>query len=157
MLTDEEYMRRALELADIAATIGEVPVGAIVVHKPSGRIIGEGYNRRETAKSALCHAEIIAINAACQTLHGWRLVDSVLYVTLEPCPMCAGACLSAHLDSIIFGASDPNGGALFSRETLFENGYNWHPTITAGILESDCRTILTNFFRALRQKPKYHP
>ena len=104
------YMQRALELASHAATLGEVPVGAVIVHKPTNRIIGEGWNLRESGKSPLAHAEIMAINQASRTLDGWRIVDSAIYVTLEPCPMCCGAILHARLDDLIFGAYDPKGG-----------------------------------------------
>ncbi|MBQ1464325.1 MAG: nucleoside deaminase, partial [Ruminococcus sp.] len=94
----EEFMRRAMELAAQAADIGEVPVGAVVVKKSTGQIVGEGYNRRETGKNALAHAEIIAIDQACRTLGGWRLPDCAIYVTLEPCPMCCGAIINARID-----------------------------------------------------------
>ena len=106
------YMMRALELAAQAAAMGEVPVGAVVVQKSTGRIIGEGYNRREADRSPLAHAEIMAIDAASRTLGGWRLLDSALYVTLEPCPMCAGAILHARLEQVVYGTADPKGGAV---------------------------------------------
>ncbi len=146
------YMMRALDLARQAAEMGEVPVGAVVVQKSSGRIIGEGYNRRETDRSPLAHAEIMAIDAASRNLGGWRLLDSALYVTLDPCPMCAGAILHARLDQVIYGASDPKGGAVDSVEQLFALPYNWTPEVHAGLLQAECAQVLKNFFRELRMK-----
>ncbi len=146
------YMMRALDLAKQAAAMGEVPVGAVVVQKSTGRIIGEGYNRRETDHSPLAHAEIMAIDAASRNLGGWRLLDSVLYVTLEPCPMCAGAILHARLDQVVYGASDPKGGAVDSVEHLFTLPYNWTPEVHAGLLQAECAQVLKDFFRELRLK-----
>lgn len=152
-----QYMQRALELAQKAASMGEVPVGAVIVHKPTNRIIGEGYNRRETDKSPLAHAELMAIEEASRTLGGWRLVDSVLYVTLEPCPMCAGAIMHARLDQIVFGTRDPKGGAIYSVQDFFALPYNWKPKIYEGLLKEECSTILSDFFRQLRQLKKQKP
>lgn len=135
-----------------AAAMGEVPVGAVVVQKSTGRIIGEGYNRREIDRSPLAHAEIMAIDAASRNLGGWRLLDSVLYVTLEPCPMCAGAILHARLDQVVYGASDPKGGAVDSVEHLFTLPYNWTPEVHAGLLQAECAQVLKDFFRELRLK-----
>lgn len=149
---DAKYMEHALLLAHRAATIGEVPVGAVVVHKPTGRIIGEGYNRREIQHSPLAHAEILAIEAACHTLGGWRLIDSALYVTLEPCPMCAGAILHARLDQLVFGTRDPKGGAVRSVQELYALPYNWKPEVFEGILQQPCAQVLRDFFRDLRKK-----
>lgn len=148
------YMQRALELASHAAALGEVPVGAVIVHKPTNRIIGEGWNLRESGKSPLAHAEIMAIDQASRTLGGWRIVDSAIYVTLEPCPMCCGAILHARLDDLIFGAYDPKGGAVQSVEAMFSLPYNYRPQITDGFLQEDCAALLTNFFRQLRQQKK---
>ena len=148
------YLERALELAELAAAEGEVPVGAVVVHKPTGAIIGEGYNRREAAKSPLSHAEILAIRQASRTLGGWRLLQSAIYVTLEPCPMCAGAILHARLDQVIFGTRDPKGGAVCSVEQMFELPYNWKPQVMEGMLQPACAAVLQDFFRQLRQKKK---
>ena len=150
----ERYMRRALELAEYAASLGEVPVGAVVVHKPTDRIIGEGWNLREAGKSPLAHAEIMAIDQASRTLGGWRVIDSAIYVTLEPCPMCCGAILHARLDHLVFGAYDPKGGAVASVESMFDLPYNYHPTIEGGFLQEDCAAVLTQFFRELRRKKK---
>lgn len=147
-------MERALELAQQAADLGEVPVGAVVVHKPTGRIIGEGYNRRECDKSPLAHAEILAIDQASRTLGGWRVIDSAIYVTLEPCPMCCGAILHARIEDLIFGASDPKGGAVCSVEQMFELPYHYHPRIVTGMCTDACSQILRDFFRALREQKK---
>lgn len=151
---EPQYMKRALELATQAASIGEVPVGAVVVHKPTGQIIGEGYNRRETDHSPLAHAEVLAIAQASKTLGGWRLVQSALYVTLEPCPMCAGAILHARLDQLIFGTRDPKGGAVRSVQELFALPYNWKPEIMEGLMQEECAQVLRDFFRELRQKKR---
>ena len=153
-IPDPAMMQRALELADEAAALEEVPVGAVIVHKPTGRIIGEGYNRRETDRSPLAHAEIMAIDQASRTLGGWRLLDSVLYVTLEPCPMCAGAILHARLDQVVFGTRDPKGGAVRSMEEMFALPYHWKPEVYEGLLQAECAGKLTNFFRMLCAKKK---
>lgn len=153
-IPDPAMMQRALELADEAAALEEVPVGAVIVHKPTGRITGEGYNRRETDRSPLAHAEIMAIDQASRTLGGWRLLDSVLYVTLEPCPMCAGAILHARLDQVVFGTRDPKGGAVRSMEEMFALPYHWKPEVYEGLLQAECAGKLTNFFRMLRAKKK---
>lgn len=153
-IPDPAMMQRALDLADEAAALEEVPVGAVIVHKPTGRIIGEGYNRRETERSPLAHAEIMAIDQASRTLGGWRLLDSVLYVTLEPCPMCAGAILHARLDQVVFGTRDPKGGAVRSMEEMFALPYHWKPEVYEGLLQAECAGKLTNFFRMLRAKKK---
>ena len=153
-IPDPAMMQRALELADEAAALEEVPVGAVIVHKPTGRIIGEGYNRRETDRSPLAHAEIMAIDQASRTLGGWRLLDSVLYVTLEPCPMCAGAILHARLDQVVFGTRDPKGSAVRSMEEMFALPYHWKPEVYEGLLQAECAGKLTNFFRMLRAKKK---
>lgn len=153
-IPDPAMMQRALELADEAAALEEVPVGAVIVHKSTGRIIGEGYNRRETDRSPLAHAEIMAIDQASRTLGGWRLLDSVLYVTLEPCPMCAGAILHARLNQVVFGTRDPKGGAVRSMEEMFALPYHWKPEVYEGLLQAECAGKLTNFFRMLRAKKK---
>ena len=149
MKQDEQYMREALALAAQAAAEGEVPVGAVVVR--DGEIVGRGRNRREKAKNALCHAEIEAIDAACRTLGGWRLSGCTLYVTLEPCPMCAGAIINARIDRVVQGASDPKAGSCGSVVDLFSLPYNHRPAMTAGVLEEECRTALQDFFRSLRR------
>ena len=150
---DETYMRLALRLADEAAVEGEVPVGAVLVR--DGEVIGTGRNRREARRNALCHAEIEAIDQACRHLGGWRLFGSTLYVTLEPCPMCAGAILNARVDRVVYGAADPRAGSLGSVTDLFTLPYNHHPVVEHGLLEEDCGRVLSSFFQKLR-KQKSH-
>ena len=145
---DERFMRRALRLAQEAADEGEVPVGAVVVRK--GEIVGEGRNRREKAKSALSHAELEAIQNACENLGGWRLWECELYVTLEPCPMCAGAIVNARIPQIYFGAYDPKNGCVGSVANILELPLAFHPKYEGGILKEECSAILTNFFKRLR-------
>lgn len=147
----ERYMRRALALAEHASSLGEVPVGAVIVKRGSGEIVGEGYNRRECDRHALAHAELMAIDAACRKLGGWRLPDCAMFVTLEPCPMCSGAIIQARLDELYYGASDPKSGAVRSVEQMFSLPYNYHPEVTEGILREECSALLTSFFRDLRQ------
>ena len=149
---DEQYMRRALALAAEAAEDGEVPVGAVLVRH--GEIIGRGRNRREVDKNALAHAELEAIHEACRNAGGWRLTDSTLYVTLEPCPMCAGAIMNARIDRVVFGASDPKAGSCGSLTDLFAMPYNHHPQVTAGVLEEECAALLRDFFARLRARRK---
>ena len=144
----EEYMRQALELARQAMAEGEVPVGCVIVR--DGAVVGRGRNRRETAQTALGHAELEAIAQACRTLGGWRLAGCALYVTLEPCPMCAGAILNARIPRVVFGARDPKAGACGSVCDLFSEPFNHHPACTAGVLEEPCAQILRDFFRNLR-------
>lgn len=144
-------MLEALELARYAATLGEAPIGAVVVKKSSGEIIGRGYNRREIDKSPLAHAEIMALDEASKTLGGWRVVDSVLYVTLEPCPMCAGAIINSRIDKVVYGASDKKAGSCGSVVNLFELDYNHKPELLGGVLESECAGVLSEFFKELRK------
>ena len=151
---DERFMRRALELAAAAAEMGEVPVGAVVVKKSTGEIVGEGYNRRETDKSPLAHAEITAIDEASRRLGGWRLIDCALYVTLEPCPMCTGAVINSRVERLVFGASDPKAGSCGSVTDLFSYPYNHIPEIERGVLAEECSAVLSEFFRELRVKKK---
>lgn len=150
----EKYMERALELARMAYDEGEVPVGAVVVRKTTGEIVGEGRNLREGAKNALAHAEIIAIDMACRTLGGWRLPQCAIYVTLEPCPMCCGAIINARIDDVVFGAYDYKSGSAVSVQKMFELPYNYRPTVTGGIMEEQCSGILSDFFKKLREKRK---
>ena len=131
--------------------MGEAPVGAVVVKKSSGEIIGKGYNLRESGKSPLAHAEIIALDEASRTLGGWRVIDSVLYVTLEPCPMCAGAIINSRIDRVVFGASDPKAGCAGSITNLFDMGFNYKPEVAAGVLKDECAQLLSEFFRRLRE------
>lgn len=154
MQRDRIYMKKALELARIAAEQGEVPVGAVVVKKSSGEIIGRGFNRREYGRSPLTHAEIIAIDEASRRLGGWRLIDCELFVTLEPCPMCAGAMINSRIERVVFGAFDPKAGSCGSVVNLFELPYNHKPELKGGVLESECAGIISEFFRELRQRKK---
>ena len=146
----EQFMRQAIALAMQAEALGEVPVGAVVVK--DGEVVGRGFNRRETGKNALAHAEIEAINEACRTLGGWRLFGCDLYVTLEPCPMCAGAIINARIDRVFFGASDPKAGSCGSLTDLFALPYNHRPQAVGGVLGDECSQLLTSFFRRLRHK-----
>lgn len=143
-------MREAIRLAQEAAAEGEVPVGAVVVK--DGVIVGRGRNRREKVKNALCHAEIEAIDEACRTLHGWRLWQCELYVTLEPCPMCAGAAINARLPVVVFGAYDPKAGSCGSVISMFDLPYNHKPAVVVGYLEEECSALLSRFFRDLRAR-----
>ncbi|MDD6024124.1 MAG: tRNA adenosine(34) deaminase TadA [Oscillospiraceae bacterium] len=147
-MTDEYFMTEALKLAAKAAELGEVPIGCVVVKEDT--IVGRGYNCRETGKSALYHAEVMAIEEACKTLGGWRLWQCRLYVTLEPCPMCAGAIINARIPKVIYGAKDAKAGSLQSIVNLFELPYNHHPEVVSGVLEEECSGILKAFFRELR-------
>ena len=147
---DEEFMRAAIEQARAAYSLGEVPVGAVVVK--DGEIVSVGHNRRETGKNALCHAELDAINAACEKLGGWRLWQCELYVTLEPCPMCTGAVINARIPRVVFGAYDPKAGSCGSVVDLFSYPYNHKAEVEGGVLEEECALLLTEFFRELRQK-----
>ncbi|MCM1507833.1 MAG: nucleoside deaminase [Ruminococcus flavefaciens] len=151
----ERYMKRAIELAEISASEGEVPVGAVIVKKTTGEIVGEGRNMRESSKNALAHAEIIAIDMACRTLGGWRLPECEMYITLEPCPMCCGAIINARIDNVIFGAYDVKSGSAVSVQKIFELPYNYRPEVTGGVMEKECADILSLFFRQLREKKKF--
>ena len=144
-------MRLALALADEAAAEGEVPVGAVIVR--GGEIIGTGRNRREGMRHALAHAELEAIDEACRRAGGWRLFGGEIYVTLEPCPMCAGAILNARLDRVIFGAPDPKAGCCGTLTDLYALPFNHHPAVQGGLLQEECAARLTAFFRALRRRP----
>lgn len=146
----ERFMREALTLASEAASEGEVPVGAVVVR--GDEIVGRGYNRREGAKNALAHAELMAIDDACRRLGGWRLWQCDLYVTLEPCPMCAGAIINSRIQNVYYGAKDQKAGSVGSLTNLFELQYNHKPTVVSGVLEEECSAILSDFFKKLREK-----
>ena len=148
VLSPEKLMREALRLAEEAAREGEVPVGAVVAR--DGVILGRGRNRREADRNALAHAELEAIDQACRTLGGWRLFGCELYVTLEPCPMCAGAIINARLDRVVYGAADPKAGSCGSVIDLFALPYNHHPLREGGLLREECAAQLTGFFRSLR-------
>ena len=154
-MDDLYYMDKALELAKEAAAEGEVPVGCVVVCKD--QIVGMGRNRRETGKTALGHAEIEAIAQACENLGGWRLWECTLYVTLEPCPMCAGAIVNARIPRVVYGASDSKCGACGSVCNLFSMEFNHHPQVEKGIREAQCGALLKEFFQNLRVELKTRP
>jgi len=145
---DEAYMRQALALAQEAARLGEVPVGALVVK--DGAVIGRGYNRRELDGSATAHAEVLAIEAACKALGSWRLEGCDLYVTLEPCPMCAGAILNARIRRVVFGLRDEKAGCCGSVADLFAMPFPYTPLYRSGVLAEECRQVLRDFFVKLR-------
>ena len=151
----ETYMRRAIELAELAGSMGEIPVGAVVVKRETGEIVAEGYNRRESDKNALAHAELIAINEACRKLGGWRLIGCDLYVTLEPCPMCCGAIINSRVERVIYGADDMKAGSVFSLQQMFELPYNHKPEIIRGVMSEECGELLSSFFRRIRKIQKY--
>ena len=157
-MDDTFYMEQALQLAREAAADGEVPVGCVIVRQD--QIVGRGRNRRETSHTALGHAEIEAIAQACQTLGGWRLWECTMYVTLEPCPMCAGAIVNARIPRVVCGAKDPKSGACGSVCDIFSMDFNHHPKIEYGVLEAESAELLTDFFQQLRQtlrtRPKWH-
>ena len=156
-MEDRDFMLEALELAKEAAAEGEVPVGCVIVR--NGEIVGRGRNRRETGKTALGHAEIEAISQACRNLGGWRLWECTLYVTLEPCPMCAGAIINARIPRVVYGAADAKAGSCGSVCNLFDMAYNHHPQVEQGLLEEECKQLLQDFFAqlrvTLRQRPKW--
>ena len=156
-MDDQIFMDEALALAAEAAADGEVPVGCIIVR--NDQIVGRGRNRRETGRTALGHAEIEAIADANRNLNGWRLWDCTLYVTLEPCPMCAGAIVNARIPRVVFGASDTKCGACGSVCDLFSMEFNHHPQVTRGVREEEVAALLTEFFQnlriTLRSRPKW--
>ena len=158
-MTDTEFMDVALQLAAEAARDGEVPVGCVIVR--DGQIVGRGRNRREKNRNALAHAEIEAIYDACSNLGGWRLWDCTLYVTLEPCAMCAGAILNARIKRVVFGARDEKYGACGSVCDLFSMNFNHHPEVTTGLLAEESAALMEEFFRELRiqlrSRPKWKP
>ena len=149
---DRDYMEQALALAREAAQEGEVPVGCVIVQ--GDEIVGRGRNRREHTKSALSHAEIEAIAQANQRLGGWRLWQCTLYVTLEPCPMCAGAIINARLHRVIYGTADPKAGSFGSVIDFNSLPYNHKPELVSGVLQGECAGLLSDFFATLRARRK---
>lgn len=145
-------MEAALNLARLSADEDEVPVGAVVVR--NGEIVGKGRNRREKDKTAVAHAEIEAIENACRNLGGWRLWECELYVTLEPCPMCAGAIINSRIRRVVFGAYDPKAGSCGSVINLFDLPYNHKPSVEGGFMQEECSKLLTDFFAQMRQRRK---
>ena len=148
---DEQFMRAALAEAERARLRGEVPIGAVIVHE--GRIVGRGHNLRETARDPTAHAELIAVRAAAAYLGSWRLVDTTCYVTLEPCPMCAGALVNARVPRVVYGCDDPKAGAVRTLYTLGDDPrLNHRFEIVPGILGAECAAVLSDFFAAIRAK-----
>lgn len=147
--TDEQWMRQAMVEAEAAAAEGEVPVGAVVVHE--GRVIGRGRNARERLGDPTAHAEMVAITAAASAIGDWRLENCTIYVTLEPCPMCMGACLNARIPRVVYAAREPKAGACGSVVDLrAPPGFNHRIAVTGGILETPCADLLVRFFRSRR-------
>lgn len=152
-MTDEQYMEIAIEQAKEALKYDEVPIGSIIVYE--GEIIGTGYNLRETSQTALSHAELIAIQMTNEKLGSWRLEDCTLYVTLEPCPMCAGAILQSRIKRVVYGAPDPKAGSVHSLMNLLDDTrFNHQVEVIAGVLEKECGELLKEFFKELRSRKK---
>lgn len=148
---EEKYMREAVRQAKKAAALNEVPIGCVIVHE--GKIIGRGYNRRMTDHSVLAHAEIIAIKKACKKMGDWRLEDCTIYITLEPCPMCAGAIVQARIPKAVIGCMNPKAGCAGSVMNLLkEEGFNHQVEIEVGMMGEECSQMLKDFFKALRKK-----
>ncbi|GEN53073.1 tRNA adenosine(34) deaminase TadA [Halobacillus faecis] len=156
MLDDEHYMKLALEEAEKAELEGEVPIGAVIVK--DGEVIATGYNQRETSQLASSHAEFIAIERANKQVGSWRLEECTLYVTLEPCPMCAGAILQSRIPRIVYGAKDPKAGCAGTLLNLLDDDrFNHKSEVLPGVMEETCGKILTDFFRHLRERKKKKP
>jgi tRNA(adenine34) deaminase len=150
---DEYFMREAIKEAKKAEELEEVPIGAVLVYK--GEIISRGYNLRECHQNAVAHAELLVIDKACQKLGTWRLEDSILYVTLEPCPMCSGAILLSRVKRVVYGAPDPKGGCVGTLMNLLQDSrFNHQCEVTAGVLGAECGQMLSHFFRTIREKKK---
>ena len=151
--TQKKYMRDALRQAKKAAAIGEVPIGCVIVHQ--GRIIARGYNKRNSQKTALGHAELIAIQKASRKLGDWRLEECTMYITLEPCPMCAGAIVQARIPQVVIGAMNPKAGCAGSILNLLQvDRFNHQTDTVTGVMEEECQTIMKDFFRQLRNSRK---
>ncbi len=152
-MSDEQFMRAAMQEADKARKLDEVPIGAVIVH--DGEIIAAGHNLRETSQTSLSHAELIAIEEANKKFRSWRLEDCTLYVTLEPCPMCAGAIVQSRVKRVVYGASDPKAGCAGTLMNLLQDErFNHQVELTSGVLEQECGDLLRDFFRALRDRRK---
>lgn len=147
---DLQMMTLAIEEAKKAGQLGEVPIGTVIAQ--NGQVIAVGHNLRETGKHALAHAEMIALDAACKALGGWRLPNCTLYVTLEPCPMCAGAIINSRIVRVVFGAFDLKAGSFGSLIDLSKVAYNHAPQLCGGVMEAECAALLRDFFRNLRQR-----
>jgi tRNA(adenine34) deaminase len=155
MFESERWMREAIAQAQLAGALEEVPIGCVIVHEPTQRIVGAGHNRRQTDRDATAHAEILAIRAAGASLGDWRLLDCVLFVTLEPCPMCAGAIVNARIPKLVYGCDDPKAGAV---RTLYQlcsdQRLNHRVEVSAGVLGDECSELLREFFRKQRAMGK---
>ncbi|XID91853.1 tRNA adenosine(34) deaminase TadA [Paenibacillaceae bacterium WGS1546] len=148
---DERWMKEAIRQARIAESLGEVPIGAVIVR--DGEIVGAGYNLRERDKDPTAHAEMIAIREASESLQAWRLLGCTLYVTLEPCPMCAGAIVQSRVERVVYGASDPKAGCAGTLMDLLQDArFNHMSPWTSGVLHEECAALLTDFFRRLRSR-----
>ncbi|HEY7091365.1 MAG TPA: tRNA adenosine(34) deaminase TadA [Tepidisphaeraceae bacterium] len=155
MSPPEDWMREAIAEAQKARAIDEVPIGCVIVHEPTSRIIGRGYNRRETDHDPTAHAEIIAIRQAAHELNDWRLLDCLLVVTLEPCPMCAGAIVNARIPKLVYGCHDPKAGAVRTLFQLCQDvRLNHRVEVVAGVLTDECASLLRDFFRHQRSLGK---
>ncbi|RST63762.1 nucleoside deaminase [Bacillus pumilus] len=153
MTRDEQFMQEAISEALKAEQIGEVPIGAIIV--VDDQIVSQAHNLRETEQRSIAHAELLAIDEACKTAGSWRLEDAVLYVTLEPCPMCAGAIVLSRVKKVVFGAYDPKGGCAGTLMNLLDDErFNHQSEVIGGVLENECGELLSQFFRNLRQRKK---
>ena len=151
-MDDFAYMRQAMELAEQAAALGEIPVGALVVRDATGAVLGRGYTRREVDHAHTAHAEVLAIRQAALALGSWRLSGCTLYVTLEPCPMCAGAILNARIARVFYGARDAAMGACGGVLNLFMENFPHHPQLVGGICAEESRALLASFFARMREK-----
>lgn len=151
MPPEEKYMREAIRQAKKASALGEVPIGCVIEYQ--GKVIGRGYNRRMTDKTVLAHAEIIAIKKACRRMGDWRLEGCTMYVTLEPCPMCAGAIVQARIPAVVIGSMNPKAGCAGSvLDLLHQDGFNHQVETRIGVLQEECSRMLSDFFKELRQK-----
>lgn len=152
-MNDEIYMAEAIIEAKKAEQLNEVPIGAVIVH--DGKIIARAHNLRETNQSAIAHAELLAIEKACEVLGTWRLEEATLYVTLEPCPMCSGAIIMSRITKVVYGASDPKGGCAGTfMNLLTDERFNHQSEVVSGVLDKECGELLSNFFRGIREKKK---
>lgn len=150
---DEVFMREAIKEAKKAEELGEVPIGAVMVY--NGQIISRAHNLRESKQSSTAHAEILAIEQACREIGSWRLENTILYVTLEPCPMCAGAIVLSRIARVVYGAGDPKGGCAGTLMNLLQDSrFNHQCEVESGVLEADCGRLLSDFFRKIRVRKK---
>lgn len=153
MTADEKYMKMAIKEAKKACALGEVPIGCVIVYED--KVIGRGYNRRTVDKNVLSHAEIVAIRKSCKKMGDWRLEGCTMYVTLEPCPMCAGAIVQARIPKVVIGAMNPKAGCAGSVLNLLdEKGFNHQAERQIGVMGEECSLMLKNFFRELRKKDR---